>query len=137
MKIALRGTIVLASGWAILAPAMYGLLFAAVLHWSAFIDILVVISCIVLAVTAFRQVSQILWIVSFTFVGGVGIAGFFHHFRDSGESGPLPFEWINSYFLHAVPILAVATLTRIYITTINAQQGAAGNVAPRRAWPLT
>jgi len=44
------------------------------------------------------------------------LAGFGYHFRDSGESGPLPYEWINDYFWSAIPLLVTTMFSIIFGT---------------------
>jgi len=127
MKIVLRTLIVIAAILAILAPAMYGFHFGAFADWSALVDFALVISCVALAFAAFRNLSVMLWLTAFTIVTVFAVSGFFHRFRDSGESGPLPFEWLNSYFLQAFPLLVVAILTRVFLTNKKSEQGADGD----------
>jgi len=116
MKIVLRTLIVIAAIFAILAPAMYGFLFGAFADWSALIAFALVLSCAALVFAAFKNFSFMLWLAVFTIVTVFAVSGFFHRFRDSGESGPLPFEWLNSYFLQAFPLLVIAILTRVFVT---------------------
>ena len=122
MKILLRALIVIAAVWAILAPASYGLLFGVFFHWSALVDFAIVGACGVLALTAFKDVSLMLWLTAFSIVALCAASGFFYHFRDSGESGPLPFEWMNDYLFQAIPLLAVSVLVRVLATNKQAEQ---------------
>ena len=105
MKTILRILVVIAAILAILAPASYCLLFVAFADWSALVDFVLVISCIILALAAFKHISFILWMTAFVIVAVFAGSGFLHHFQDSDESGPLPFEWLNGYFLKALPLL--------------------------------
>ena len=124
MKTILRTLIVIAAIWAILAPAMYGVLFVAFADWSALFDFLIVLSCGVLVLAAFKNVSFGIWLAAFAVVAVTGVSGFFYHFQDSGESGPLPFEWLNSYFVKALPLLIIAFLTRFVVPNKDAEQPA-------------
>lgn len=124
MRVLLRALIVIAAIWAILAPATYGLLFGFSFDWSALFDFVVVGSCAVLAFTAFKDISLILWLVAFIVVAVSGASGFFYHFQDSGESGPLPFEWLNNYFLQALPLLLIAAISRLFDPNKEAEQAA-------------
>ena len=110
MKIALRILIVPAVVWAILPPGAYGLLFLVVKDSSAIIDFVLVAACVVLGISAFKSMSFLIWIIAFTTVSIFGLIGFVHRFRYFGESGPLPFEWINNYFIHAIPLIFLSIL---------------------------
>jgi hypothetical protein len=114
----------MAAAWAILAPAMYGTLFGAFADWSALFDFLIVFSCGVLVVAAFKNISLGLWLAAFAVMALSGVSGFFYHFQDSGESGPLPFEWLNSYFVQALPLLLIAFLSRFFEPNKDAEQAA-------------
>jgi hypothetical protein len=129
MKLTVQIASVLSAFWATITPAMYGLLFVAVGDWSAAIDVLIVLFCIVLAVAAFARIPFTVWLVCFTCMLGLAVAGFFYHFRGSGESGPLPFEWINGYFIHAAPILVSSVLMKIYAAKTKAEQVRPANLA--------
>ena len=129
MKILFRALIVIAAIWAILVPASYGLLFGFIFHWSALVDFAIVGACGVLALSAFKDVSPVLWFIAFSIVSLSAASGFFYHFRDSGESGPLPFEWMNDYFLQAIPLLVVSVLVRVLATNKQAEQGVGGQPA--------
>ena len=124
MKTTLRTLIVIAAIWAILAPAMYGVLFGAFADWSALLDFLIVFSCGVLVLAAFKNISLGIWLAAFAVVAVSGVSGFFYHFQDSGESGPLPFEWLNSYFVQALPLLLIALLARFFDPNKEAEQAA-------------
>jgi hypothetical protein len=132
MKILLRALIVIAAVWAILAPASYGLLFGVFFDWSALVDFTIVGACGVLALNAYKDVSLMLWLTAFTIVTLSAVSGFFYHFRDSGESGPLPFEWMNVYFSQAMPLLAVSVLVRVLATDKQAEQVADDQLPARR-----
>ena len=127
MKRILRILIVIAAIWAILAPVMYGMLFGAFADWSVLVDFLIVFSCGVLVLATFKNISHVLWIAAFVLVALSGASGFFYHFQDSGESGPLPFEWLNSYFLQALPLLLISAIVRLFEANKEAQQAAPRN----------
>ena len=40
--------------------------------------------------------------------------GFFHYFRDVGESGPLPYEWLNGYYKFTLPLITLAVLKYLF-----------------------
>ena len=127
MKTTLRILIVIAAILAILAPASYCLLFAAFTHWSALVDLALVVSCIILALAAFKHISFVFWMMAFVIVTVFAGSGFFNHFRDSGESGPLPFEWLNGYYLNALPLLLLAALSPFLAINKETEQDAASN----------
>ena len=114
MRVLIRALIVIAVIRAILAPTTYGLLFGFCFDWSALVDFVVAGSCGVLAFTAFKDISLKLWLTAFLIVTVSATSGFFHHFRDSGESGPLPFEWMNNYFIDAIPLVILSVLARAF-----------------------
>ena len=124
MKTLLRILIVIAAIWAIHTPAMYCMLFGAFADWSALVDFLIVFSCCVLVYAAFKNISIVLWLTAFAVVAVSGASGFIYHFKDSGESGPLPFEWLNNYFLQALPLLLIAILARFFVPNKEAEQAA-------------
>ncbi|MFU8894692.1 MAG: hypothetical protein ACNA8L_13810, partial [Luteolibacter sp.] len=72
MKTILRTLIVIAAIWAVLAPAMYGMLFGAFADWSSLIDFLIVLSCGVLVLAAFKNISLVLWLTAFAVVAVSG-----------------------------------------------------------------
>jgi len=127
MKIVLRTLIVIAALFATLSPVMYGLLFGAFADWSAFFDFALVISCIALAFAAFKDLPFVLWLSAFVIVTVFATSGFFYRFRDSGESGPLPFEWLNNYLLQALPLLLIAAISRFFATNKETEQVGAGD----------
>ena len=96
--------------WAILAPGSYGVLFLVHGHWSALIDAMVVLVCAILVAPVFRRTPTGLWLGGACTLAVTGFLGFFHHFRDSGESGPLPFEWLNDYWTQALPLLVLSAV---------------------------
>ena len=106
--------ILIAAVLAALAPAAYGLLFGYHGHWSALIDIATAGLCAILAVSSFYPGMKTIWVVSFLWVLLTACLGLFHHFQDSGESGPLPFEWINHYVWPAAPLLIISMAFQIF-----------------------
>jgi len=113
MHITLKIVILLAGIWAALRPAVYGALSIFFVDSSAMIDLLVLGSCIIIVWDAFRSLSPVVWISSFAVLLIATNTGFFHHFRDSGESGPLPYEWLNGYYQYTLPLISLAILNRI------------------------
>ena len=127
MKIFIRTFIVIAGVCAILAPGSYGLLFGVFFHWSALVDFALVGACGVLTLIAFKEVPLMIWLTAFSIVTLSATSGFVYHFRDSGESGPFPFEWMNDYFFQAILLLAVSALARVLATSKQAEQAGAPN----------
>jgi hypothetical protein len=41
------------------------------------------------------------------------LVGLFVHFRDSGESGPLPYEWLNDYYFRSTPLMLISAANRL------------------------
>lgn len=113
MKTAVRVLVVLASIYALAPPLSYMVLFTFALHQSAVIDLVVALSCVLLAYSSFKKLPSALWFGSLLVVALSASIGSFHHFRDSGESGPLPYEWLNHYFTAAVPLIVLAIGSRI------------------------
>ena len=113
MKVALQILAVLAAMWAIISPAGYGLLFGVFLSWVAIVDMLVAASCVVLAYSMFRGIPAFLNLFAFGVLALFCFLDLFRHFRDSGESGPLPFEWINGYFWQALPLIIVVIISTL------------------------
>ena len=112
MKLALRIVIVLAALFASLSPASYGTFFGA----NMLLCYLLVTACFVLACSEFRDFHFLIRISSWFLVLAFSLAGFGYHFRDSGESGPLPYEWINDYFWAAIPLLVTTMISTIFGT---------------------
>ncbi len=110
MKLATRILIIPAFVWAALPPASYSL-FALFNHWSMIEDLLVVLSCLVLTIFPYKKFNIGAWVAAYAFLVIITATGLIHHFQDSGESGPLPFEWINSYYNHSAPLLVIALLS--------------------------
>lgn len=114
MKIAFRIAIVPAALWALFLPGAYGLLFTVATDWSAIVDFAIVISCIVLALSSFIRIPSIAWFICFFILSVALLSGVFFHFQDSGESGPLPFEWLNRYFIQGTPLLILSGTQRAW-----------------------
>ena len=106
---------ILAAIFAALSPAAYGLFFAACRDWSAIVSLTTACLCPALAVSSFKQKTGPAWFVSFAWITAVSLAGFVHHFQDSGESGPLPFEWVNRYARSAAPLVLLSVAIRMYL----------------------
>lgn len=100
--------------WAAMHPAVYGVLFLFFVDYSAIIDLMVVASCIIIVWHTFRSLPLFLWIVSLAVLFLAASIGFFHHFRDVGESGPLPYEWLNGYYKFSLPLIILALLNRLF-----------------------
>ena len=106
--------VTLACIWAIYIPVMYGLLFTFSLNSSALVDLTIFISCIALTATVFIKPKPAISLISSVIVLAFSIVGFFYHFQDSGTSGPLPYEWLNGYYLHTLPLLIIVTFNYLY-----------------------
>jgi hypothetical protein len=107
MTIIIKVSILIAGIWAAIRPAVYGALFTLVFNSSAIIDFLVVGSCFVIVWHAFRPLPSFMWITPFGVLLVATIVDFLHHFRDFGESGPLPYEWLNGYHRHTLPLITL------------------------------
>jgi len=114
MKTAIRVLISVASIYALAPPLSYMLLFSLGLHQSAVIDLIIALSCVLLALSSFKRVPPGAWYFSMIVVLLSATIGFVYHFRDSGESAPLPYEWLNHYFTAAMPLVVLAIISRIY-----------------------
>jgi hypothetical protein len=111
MNILLKLAIIVAGVLAALRPAVYGTLSIIFMDSSAIIDLLVLGSCIVLVWHTFRSAPLLVWVAALAVLIVAANIGFIHHFKDFGESGPLPFEWLNEYFMHALPLIILALLS--------------------------
>jgi len=89
------------------APLSYGIMFGSGRDWSAVVDVAVALICIVVALSVFLNTRFGVWVTSILCLSIVALAGQFHHFKDSGESGPLPYEWINNYITQALPLIVL------------------------------
>ena len=112
MNVTLRILAVGAGAWACLSPFVW-LLFCNGWLGPRGIAAIVVASSVGLVVDTFRRVPVVLWIIMLVVLLSAGSVGFFHHFRDSWESGPLPYEWLNSYFASALPLILVSLVSRV------------------------
>jgi len=126
-KIALRIALVVAAGWAMWVPGIFALIVSN--DPSVCVDLLAVITCATLALAGFRHVPLPLWFASYAVMVGLCVVGFVHHFRDYGESGPLPLEWLNNYFRFATPLLIVSPLVRLFLQ--RSQAGGCDGEQPR------
>ena len=117
-----RIIIMIAALWASYLPGFYGILFAYGMHWSAIVDFLIVTSCLILAVSTFARIPVVVWSICLTILAIATVSGLVFHFRDSGESGPLPFEWLNGYLKNGLPLPIFCTIYRILQKRIIAQQ---------------
>ena len=73
-------------------------------------DFLVLGSCIIVVWDALKTLAPLVWAASLLILLTATSIGFFHYFRDFGESGPLPYEWLNGYYKFTLPLLALALL---------------------------
>ena len=121
MITAFRIFIVMAALWALYLPGAYGILFAFVTHWSALVDFTIVVCCLILTVAVFIKIPGAFWYMSFIILTTAAVSGFFYHFRDLGESGPLPFEWLNVYIEHVLPLLLLSVIFKIVRKRFSAQ----------------
>ena len=119
MKIALRVIVIPALIWAGLAPGNYGFLSFYFHHWSAWVDLAVLLACIILAAPPFKRLPFTLWLCGLIAVSVTASLGFFHHFQDSGESMPLPFEWLNGYWTQALPLVLVSVASVAILSRCN------------------
>jgi len=110
MNIAMKIAILLTGIWAAMLPAAYGVIFIIFFHFSAFIDFLVLGSCIVLVWDSFRTLPRLIWTASFLVLLCATNIGFVHYFSDFESSGPLPYEWLNGYFKNSVPLITLVLL---------------------------
>ena len=101
--------------YAVISPAGYALLFAYVRDSSAFFDAIVAVSCIILLTDIFRRLNFWIFSPAFAVLLAASLAGLLFHFRSSGESGPLPFEWLNGYHLRSTPLLLVSAAARLFL----------------------
>jgi len=111
MKILLKIAILLAGVWAALRPAVYGFMFMVASDSSAIVDFLVLGSCIIIVWDGFKTLPRLVWTASFLILLTATNIGFFHYFRDFGESGPLPYEWLNGYYKFALPFIALVVFS--------------------------
>lgn len=110
MTIILKIAILFAGIWAALRPATYGALFLSVFDSSAIIDFLVLGSCIIIVWDAFKTMPRLIWVTAFVFLLVATTIGFIQYFRDSGESGPLAYEWLNEYYKFTVPLITLSLI---------------------------
>jgi hypothetical protein len=101
----LKIAITLAGMWAALRPASYGFLFIFSFDSSIIFDLLILLSCTILVWKAFRPTIRTVWVLSLVLLLLATGMGFFHHFPDYGESGPLPYEWLNGYYPFSLPLI--------------------------------
>lgn len=114
MHIALKISILLTGILAAYPPAVYGALTIFYFDLSAIIDLLIVGGCVIIAWDAFRSVPRFMWIASFIALLIATSIGFFHYFQDAGESGPLPYEWLNGYYKFTIPLIALCSLNHFF-----------------------
>ena len=110
MKVLLKIAILLAGIWAGLHPSVYGFIFIVASDSSAVVDFLVLGSCVVVVWDAFNTVPRFAWSASLSILFMATAIGFFHLFRDFGESGPLPYEWLNGYYKFSLPLIGLTIL---------------------------
>lgn len=107
----IRIAAVILAGLCFLGPFFYGVLFLFCGHWSAFVDFTVAASVVVSVLNPYVNVPMTPWLVSMAIFTAASLIGFFIHFQDSGESGPLPFEWLNQYYQVGIPTLLLIGLS--------------------------
>ena len=134
MKIAIGIAAVIFAGLCFLGPFLYGVLFLFCGDWSLFIDFTIAASVVVSVLKPYVNVPMTLWIVSMTIFTGASLIGFFIHFQDSGESGPLPFEWLNQYYQVGIPTLLLIGLS---VVLANRDRKHAEHVEGGKASPAT
>ena len=129
MKVGFKLLMIVVASWALLVPLSDSILFASVGHWSAFFGLLVAGSCIVAALPAFITVTRVVWITSLGLLTLAAVSGFVHHF-DAGDCDVLPFEWLNRYWIQAIPLLVLSIALRIYRVKMTAEPLAGANRRP-------
>jgi hypothetical protein len=92
-------------------------LFSAVRHPSAIVDFVIAFGCLGLAFDIIRRMPVWIWFAAFAVVTVSSLAGLCFHFQDSGESGPLPYEWLNDYYVRSWPLLIIALGARLFLRT--------------------
>jgi len=98
--------------YASIAPATYALL-SGVVHLSAFVDVGVLVSCGIVFADVLERRPVWLYLSAMGVLLAASLVGRFVHFRDSGESGPLPYEWLNHYYLFSTPLVLVSAASRL------------------------
>jgi hypothetical protein len=114
MKILLKIAIFITGIWAAIRPAVYGFIFIIASDSSAIIDFLVLGSCIIIVWDAFKILPRLVWSASLLILLVATNIGFFHYFQDFGESGPLPYEWLNGYYKFSLPLIILAVLKCLF-----------------------
>lgn len=112
MNVTLRILALGAGVWACLSPFVW-LVFCNGWFGPRGVAAAVFASSVGLVVDTFRRVPALHWIIMLGVLLGAASVGFFHHFRYSGESGPLPYEWLNGYYASALPLILVSLATRL------------------------
>ncbi|MDF1739637.1 MAG: hypothetical protein P1U86_10795 [Verrucomicrobiales bacterium] len=105
MKIGIKIIASIFAGLSFLGPFLYGLLFLVSGDFSAIVDFLVAAAVVGSALKIYVNLPISIWISAMTVFFGASTIGFFVHFRNSGESGPLPFEWLNQYYQFGLPAI--------------------------------
>ncbi len=110
------GILVIAAAiWACLVPSSYSVLWFLCRAWVPFgVSAAVCVCSVILVIDEFRRIPIPLWVMMLVLLASAGSAGFFHHFRDSGESGPLSYEWLNGYHIYALPLVLVSLASRAH-----------------------
>lgn len=67
----------------------------------------IALALLLIMMSAFDIIHHYLTLVATLIVIGYSVASQFHRFRDSGESGPLPYEWLNDYWIISWPAVLV------------------------------
>jgi hypothetical protein len=81
---------------------------------SAIIDFLVLGSCIIIVWDAFKTLPRLVWAESLLIILAATSKEFIYYFRAFGESGPLPYEWLNGYHKFSLPLITLAGLKCIF-----------------------
>ena len=108
--------------WAGFQPAMYGALFTVFTHYSALIDFLVLASCLVLTISIFKRIRSAVFFIALATLLFASVIDFFHHFQDSGTSGPLPYEWLNGFYLFGLPLVFISIFNYLQYSKNNEQR---------------
>jgi len=87
-------------------PAVYTFLFVG--DASSLVGLIVAGSCIILLIEVFKSVKLWLFVCAMATLFCASLMGICFQFRHSGESGPLPYEWLNKYYVNAIPLLVLS-----------------------------
>jgi hypothetical protein len=111
-----------------LSALSYGVIFVWLGHFASLFSVFIGLACILLFIDSIKLLPTKIYLSVFIIVLVTSSLGFFIHFQDSGESGPLPFEWLNNYWKISFPLLFASAIGRFLKKHTNTvEQGAAAN----------